>query len=127
MSYCASACICSDLNTKYPFMGTENFIIIKETLGALAGVFSAIMFFPYVISTCKSRGKESISLNFIILTTASTFFWLLYGITIFSISTVILELFVLLNLAGISIMKFIAFYKKKRIETNQVIIENQSN
>ena len=78
MSYCASSCICSDLNTRYPFMNTINFMIIKETLGALAGTFSGIMFIPYVISTCKSRGKESISLNFIVLTYTATFFWLLY-------------------------------------------------
>ena len=126
MSYCASSCICSDLNTRYPFMNTINFMIIKETLGALAGTFSGIMFIPYVISTCKSRGKESISLNFIVLTYTATFFWLLYGITIFSISTIILEVFVSLNLTIISIMKFIAFYKKRK-ETTRDVIENQSN
>lgn len=114
MSFCASACICDDLHKYIPEIDHNTFTIIKEITGGLASFSSAIMFIPNMIDTCKTCGKKTIPLNFMFLYIVQCSFWLLYGILIFSIPTILLELFLISNVFFMFFFRIYYLRKKKK-------------
>ena len=63
MSYCSSGCYCPDY---YKLVGIneKNFIIVKETTGILATLFSAMTLMPQIFVAYKTKGKETMSYSF---------------------------------------------------------------
>ena len=124
MSFCASACICDDLHKYLPDMDHYTFTILKELAGGLASFSSAIMFIPNIIETCKTYGEKTIPLNFMFLYFIQCLFWLLYGVLIFSIPTILLELFLIGNVFFMFCYRMRYLRKqKKELETRELEIE----
>jgi len=115
MSFCASACICNDLHNYITFMDYKTFTIIKEVVGVAASLSSAVIFIPNIIETCHTRGEKTIPLNFMFLFMIQSTLWLMYGILIFSIPTVLLELFLIGNIFIMFFFKLI-YMRKVRLE-----------
>ena len=100
----SSQCICYNLD---PYNLTQNEIynVVREIMGILSALTSAILFIPDIILTCKTKGKKSHNFKFLLLFLLGAFFWLIYGILIFSISTIILEIFLITNIGIILLFK----------------------
>ena len=124
MTYCSSSCVCSDLNTRLNLIDPEIYTIIKETMGILSAITSAVLFIPDVIITYRTRGEKSHNFNFLFIFLIGAIFWLIYGILIYSISTIILEIFLIINILIISFIKcankYIK-YKKQELEIVRIL------
>ena len=120
MSYCASSCVCRDVNILINSISEENYNIIKEIFGWLACISSSIMFIPDIIFAIKTKGGKTITFKFMILFIISCIFWLIYGVLINSLSTIILELFLLCNALLMSILRCKYFYKKHQLNKTDI-------
>jgi len=120
MSYCASSCVCRDVNILINSISEENYNIVKEIFGWLACVSSSIMFIPDIIYAIKTKGEKTITFKFMILFIISCIFWLIYGVLIKSLSTIILELFLLSNALLMSILRCIYFYRKHQLNKTDI-------
>uniref|UniRef100_A0A6C0B660 PQ loop repeat protein n=1 Tax=viral metagenome TaxID=1070528 RepID=A0A6C0B660_9ZZZZ len=122
-----SSCICYDLNINN-ILGAQPYIIIRETMGILSAVTSGILFIPDIIISCKTKGRRTHDFKFLILFLLGAIFWLIYAILIYSISTIILEIFLIINITIILIMKCIYYYHQRRLRlmssNNDTIVED---
>ncbi len=107
-------CLCynTDLSN---FVGRDTFIIVRDIMGILAAVSSGILFIPDIILSCKTKGEKTHDFKFLALYLLGTIFWLIYGIMIYSISTIILELFLIINVAIISVIKCVYKINQRRL------------
>jgi len=122
-----SSCICYDLNINN-ILGAQPYIIIRETMGILSAVTSGILFIPDIIISCKTKGRRTHDFKFLILFLLGAIFWLIYAILIYSISTIILEIFLIINITIILIMKCIYYYHQRRLRlmgsNNDTIVQD---
>ena len=93
----SDSCVCYNFNLDKLF-SAETFIIVREIMGILAALTSAILFIPDMIITCKTKGEKAHNFVFLLLFLLGSLFWLIYGILIFSISTIMLEIFLIINI-----------------------------
>lgn len=78
-----------------------------ELLGYSAAIFSAISFLPQATKMYKSRSVKDISLSMYVVYLISLVLWLLYGIKINSIHLIVSELFTLVLVVIILVMKYL--------------------
>tara|TARA_B110000211_G_C13981851_1_gene509774 strand:+ start:200 stop:586 length:387 start_codon:yes stop_codon:yes gene_type:complete len=116
----STACVCYNLNPDKLF-GVETYVIIRETMGILSAGTSAILFIPDLIITCKTKGKQAHTFKFLLLFLLGTVFWLIYGILILSLSTILLEIFLIINIIVMLIIKCIY------LSRNGITGHNQNN
>lgn len=119
MSYCSSGCYCPDYY-KLINMDQKNYIIVKEISGILATLFSAITLIPQIYISCRTKGKETMSYSFLLITFLSVIFWFIYGLLIASVQTLLLEIVV-----GINVIILFSF--KLAYNINQYKIKKQSS
>lgn len=113
MSYCYSGCIChSFVNVLH--VNEYTFNIIKEVVGTIACIISAFLFIPSIVRMFIKGNTENFSVEFLIIFFTGCIFWLMYAIMILSIQTILLEIFLIINLCIISVYKGILYYKKQR-------------
>ena len=120
MTYCSSGCVCNDLNVLISGIPASDYNIIKEIAGWSACISSSIMFIPNIIVSIKTKGEKTMTFKFTLLFIISCIFWLIYGILINSLSTIILEIFLLCN--AIFIVCLRCYYLYKRHKLNTIII-----
>ena len=116
MSYCYSGCVCPSF-VNFLHMNEHTFNIIKEILGSMACIISAFLFIPSIVHMFIKGNTENFSITFLIIFFMGCVFWLMYAIMIFSIQTILLEIFLIINLCIISVYKRVLYYKKKRLPT----------
>ena len=116
----STSCVCYNLNPDKLF-GVDTYVIIREVMGILSACTSAILFIPDLIITCKTKGEQAHNFKFLLLFLLGAVFWLIYGILIASISTILLEIFLIININIILIIKCI--YRHRSLITRQ----NQNN
>tara|TARA_B110000967_G_C18844035_1_gene540959 strand:- start:491 stop:835 length:345 start_codon:yes stop_codon:yes gene_type:complete len=114
MSYCSSGCTCPDY---YKIIGMDKtvYIIIKETIGIIAAFLTGITLMPQVYIAIKSKGEKTMNYTFLIITLIATIFWLVYGMLLGSIQTVVLEVIVFINVIILFISRLIYQIKNRNL------------
>lgn len=79
----------------------------QELLGYAAAAFSVISFLPQVLKICKSRSAKDISSSMYVIYLISVILWLFYGIKINSIHLILSEVFTLILVIVILVMKYL--------------------
>ncbi len=78
-----------------------------ELLGFIAAILGAISFLPQVLKTWRSRTTKGISSLMYIVYGISILLWLAYGLIIKSTPLILAEIFTLILVSLILIMKYI--------------------
>jgi MtN3 and saliva related transmembrane protein len=59
---------------------------MTEWIGAIAGIFTTVAFFPQVWKTLKTKSAHDFSFVWLVMTLSGVLLWLVYGFLIQSIS-----------------------------------------
>ena len=86
--------------------------IVGEALGYLAGICTAIVFFPQTIQTIKERNVKGLSLSTYIIYCTGMVSWILYGIYLHSFQMIVFNA-ISLFFAGIILYMIMADTKRK--------------
>ena len=86
--------------------------IVGEALGYLAGICTAIVFFPQTIQTIKERNVKGLSLSTYIIYCTGMVSWILYGIYLHSFQIIVFNA-ISLFFAGIILYMIMADTKRK--------------
>jgi len=85
----------------------KHIVAYQELLGFIAAALGALSFLPQVIRIWKHRSVKDISAAMYILYTISLLLWLAYGIIIESEPLIIAEIFTLILVSIILVMKYL--------------------
>ena len=85
----------------------EKLLCDIELLGYSAAIFSAISFLPQVTKMYKSRSVKDVSSSMYVIYLISVILWLFYGIKINSIHLILSEVFTLILVIVILVMKYL--------------------
>ena len=77
----------------------------QETLGLLAGTLTTASFVPQVWKIWTTRSARDLSWAMVAVFTAGTFFWLLYGLKMGSMSIIVANAITFLLSLAICVMK----------------------
>ena len=103
-------------NIPSSILNSYYYIIPREIIGTLATIFTAISLIPQICKTLKTKRVEDLSCLFLVFYSLSIVTWLIYGILLLSIQTVILELFLIGNMIFLIHLKIkYTLYQKKNL------------
>ena len=89
------------------------FVVPREIFGVLAIFFTYISLIPQIVKICKTKKVDDISYLFLVMYTLSLISWFIYGIFIFSVQVIILELAIAVNMIILITLK-IKYTKKQK-------------
>ena len=78
----------------------------QEIIGLIAAVLGIISFVPQVVKIWQTRSVKDISYVMYLIYTTSLILWLIYGIMIKSLPIILAELFTLIFVLMILVMKY---------------------
>ena len=86
---------------------------MREFFGILAGLLTALAYIPQIVKALKTKSAEDLSYGMLFIYMTATICWILHGIMLNSISMIVFNGIVALQIMLIIIIKYIVSKNKK--------------
>ena len=79
---------------------------MTEWVGAIAGIFTTVAFFPQVWKTLRTKSAQDFSFVWLAMTLSGVLLWLIYGVLIQSVSLVAANTATFACVLAIAVVKY---------------------